>query len=82
MAERLSGVKAGDLVRQGTWGSSEGDVGRVLAVAPVAGRDWPDVLVVLPGGEVRTWSRWGLIEAAEAAELSWIWRRSGKAPLS
>jgi hypothetical protein len=68
------GVKPGDLVRQGTWGSSEGDIGRVLAIAPVAGR-WPDVLVILPGGDVQTWQRWGKVSETEAAQLAdWPWK--------
>ena len=81
------GVKPGDLVRQGTWGSSEGDIGRVLVIAPVAGRwpdvlviapvagRWPDVLVILPGGAVQTWHRWGKVSEAEAAQLAdWPWK--------
>jgi hypothetical protein len=68
-------VKPGDLVRQGTWDSDGGDIGRVLAVAPIAGRDWPDVLVILPGGEVRTWHRWGKVSDEEASQLDWIWHR-------
>jgi hypothetical protein len=63
------GVKPGDLVREGT------NIGRVLAIAPVAGR-WPDVLVILPGGDVQTWQRWGKVSKAEAAELAdWPWKR-------
>ena len=52
--------------------------GNSLAIALVAGRDWPDVLVILPGGEVRTWHRWGKVGEEEAGELAWMWKRSAR----
>jgi hypothetical protein len=72
------GVKPGDIVRRGSWGSGEPEYGRVLAIAPVAGRDWPDVLVILPGGDVQTWHRWGKVGEEEAGELAWMWKRSAR----
>jgi hypothetical protein len=78
------GVKPGDIVRRGSWGSGEPrearepKYGRVLAIAPVAGRDWPDVLVILPGGDVQTWHRWGKVGAEEAGELAWMWKRTAR----
>ena len=62
-------VEPGDIVRRGSWGSGEPEYGRVLAIAPVAGRDWPDVLVILPGGDVQTWHRWGKVGEEEAGGL-------------
>jgi hypothetical protein len=61
---KLADVKQGDTVRKaGAW--SEWDAtdekGHVLAVLPVPGRAWPDIVVVLPGGEVATWRRWGFV---------------------
>ena len=81
MGERWK-VEPGDIVRRGSWGSAqlrgEPEYGRVLAIASVAGRDWPDVLVILPGGDVQTWHRWGKVGEEEAGELAWMWKRTAR----
>jgi hypothetical protein len=52
-------VKPGDIVESPARSGFESpERGRVLAVLEVPGRYWPDVVVTLPGGEVRMWRRW------------------------
>jgi len=51
MIKKYWQVKPGDCVRSGIWSGNEAyEYGEVLAVLPVPGRDWPGVVVVLPGG--------------------------------
>jgi hypothetical protein len=62
----LADVEQGDLVNPIDWGGSGPEVGRVLAVLPVPGRAWPDVVVIeeRTGGEVKTWRRWRFVKDA------------------
>jgi hypothetical protein len=50
--------------RPGASGWDEGEEGEVLAVLPAPGRNWPDVVVTLPGGQVATWRRWFAVPGA------------------
>jgi hypothetical protein len=34
--------------------------------------------VILPGGEIRTWHRWGKVSKDEAGELAWLWKRTAR----
>ena len=64
-------VKPGDRVRRGgAWSGWDetNEVGEVLAVLPVPGRSWPDVVVTLPRGQVETWHRWGKVTDEEGGQ--------------
>jgi hypothetical protein len=49
MAERLSGVKAGDLVRQGTWGAVKGMSDVFSRLLPSPDAIGPTCLLCCPG---------------------------------